>query len=256
MTILDDIVAVKRQEITAITLTNEPRTSTPISFYERVQAQPNLAIIAEIKRASPSKGIINSEVDPVAQAKAYEAAGASAISVLTDEQFFKGSMADLIAVKQAVTIPVLNKDFIIARNQIERAYLAGADIILLIVAILSDDELNGLYQFARALQLDVLVEVHNAEEMARAKKLGARIIGINHRNLHDFSVNLQVTPQLLQQYPKEQAIIIAESGVKNVADAEQLASFGSDGLLVGETLMRSGNVETTLHALQVKRHAY
>ena len=254
MTILQQILAQKAKEVAALPANFPPRIAPLVPFYP-TQKQ-TLAIIAEIKRASPSKGVINEAVDPVKQAKLYEQAGAMAISVLTDELYFKGSMADMAAVKAAVAVSVLNKDFIISTKQIDHAYAYGADMILLIVAALTDDALQKLYQYARTLQLDVLVETHNAEEFARASALGARIIGINHRNLHDFTMDLTISASLLTDFNKCGRLIIAESGIGNRTDAERLASAGVDGLLVGETLMRSTDPATCIQQLQVPRYAY
>lgn len=254
MTILQKILATKAEEIAQFPNDFPKRTAPLVPFY--TVGEPNLAIIAEIKRASPSKGIINAGVDPVKQALLYEQAGARAISVLTDEQYFKGTMQDMVAVKEAVAISVLNKDFIISTKQIDRAYAYGADMILLIVAALDDDNLQKLYHYARNLQLDVLVETHNEQEFERAIALGARIIGINHRNLHDFSVDLTISATILANFKKQHEMIIAESGIVTIQDAAQLAKAQIDGLLIGETLMRTTAPEALIKQLQVTRHAH
>src|SRR5690625_1363292 len=155
-----------------------------------------MSIIAEIKRASPSKGDINAAIDPVKQAKLYADNGASAISVLTDTPFFKGSMDDLRAVREVVNIPILCKDFMIDRIQIDVAKSAGANIILLIAAALDDNHLDKLYDYAKEHDLEVLCEVHNEEEMERVLKLGAKLVGINNRNLNTFKVDLKTTERL------------------------------------------------------------
>jgi len=197
-------------------------------------AGADLSVIAEIKRASPSKGAIALDVDVVAQAKQYEASGATVISVLTDETYFKGSMDDLAAVAAAVDIPVLCKDFMIDRIQIDRAKAHGARLILLIVAALEQETLADLYAYAYAEGLEVLVE----EELRRAEAIGAQIIGINNRNLKKFEVDLQTSVGLLEQKQSD-VRYISESGIKTVEEAQRLHAAGADGILVGETLMRA-----------------
>ncbi|HAB33562.1 MAG TPA: indole-3-glycerol phosphate synthase TrpC, partial [Exiguobacterium sp.] len=201
-------------------------------------AGADLSVIAEIKRASPSKGAIALDVDVVTQAKQYEASGATVISVLTDETYFKGSMDDLAAVAAAVDIPVLCKDFMIDRVQIDRAKAHGARLILLIVAALEQETLADLYAYAYAEGLEVLVEVHDEEELRRAEAIGAQIIGINNRNLKKFEVDLQTSVGLLEQQQPD-VRYISESGIKTVEEAQLLHAAGADGILVGETLMRA-----------------
>src|SRR5690625_4858424 len=183
MTILDKIIAEKQKEVARMYETRQVNQETDIgqlhkggTFFDYVRANNRMSIIAEIKRASPSKGIINADVNPIEQAKAYADNGVQAISVLTDEPFFKGSMDDLRAVREVVDVPVLCKDFIIDPIQIDRAQRAGATIILLIAAALDDQELQSLYTYAKELQLDVLCEVHNEAEMERVLRLDADII--------------------------------------------------------------------------------
>lgn len=206
-------------------------------------------IIAEIKRASPSKGVINDKIDVAETARNYENGGACAISVLTEEDRFKGSLEDLKIVRNAVNLPVLRKDFIFDEFQIYEAAEAGADVILLIAAMLSDESLQNLYRLAeRDLGLDVLVEIHTSEELERAKKLGANIIGINNRDLHSFEVSLDVSRELIKHAPKD-SLIIAESGITTKDEILELKSLGFSGFLIGETLMRSGNIEEELREL-------
>jgi indole-3-glycerol phosphate synthase len=200
-----------------------------------------LALIAEVKKASPSAGVIAEDFDPVAIATAYAAAGAHAISVLTDEQFFQGHLRYLKEVRDAVTIPVLRKDFTIHEVQIFEAAVAGADAILLIVAALDDATLRRLFAAADTCQLDAVVEVHNFEEMDRAIDLGARIIGINNRDLATFQVDLGTTERLSEEAPPE-VILISESGLKTREDTQRVADCGCDAILVGEALMRSGDI--------------
>ena len=205
------------------------------------QDRESLALIAEVKKASPSAGVIAADFDPVAIAKAYEAAGASAISVLTDEQYFQGHLSYLTRIRHEVGIPVLRKDFIIDEVQIYEAAVAGADAILLIVAALDQAQLVDLLEIATAFQLDALVEVHDLAEMERALDTEARIIGVNNRNLHTFEVDLRTTELLSQELPPD-LILVSESGIKSRSDAEKVRSWGADAILVGEALMRSGDI--------------
>ena len=197
-----------------------------------------LGVIAEVKKASPSVGVIAEDFDPVAQAIAYDAAGASAISVLTDEKYFQGHLSYLTRIRKAVACPVLRKDFIIHEVQIYEAVVAGADAILLIVAALTQEELERLLGIAHSVQLEVLVEVHDAEEMERALATEARIIGVNNRNLKTFVVDLASTQALSEEVP-EGIILVSESGIKTVADARQVWAWGANAVLVGESLMRA-----------------
>jgi indole-3-glycerol phosphate synthase len=210
-----------------------------------------MQIIAEIKRASPSKGVIAMEIDPAEQAKQYEKAGAAAISVLTDRPFFNGSMKDLQAVREAVDIPILCKDFIIDTIQIDHAKAAGANIILLIVAALDEEQFKLLYDYALELDLEVLVEVHNEEEMKRALAVHPEIIGMNNRNLKTFKVDLKVTETLAQMVKNTNTLLISESGMKTRSDVERAVEAGTDGILVGETLMRTSNIEEMFGELQI-----
>ncbi|WP_198946008.1 indole-3-glycerol phosphate synthase TrpC [Terribacillus sp. 7520-G] len=253
MTFLAKILEEKRTEISFLKQTYRPTAAQrqPISLYERFQEQEQLQIIAEIKRASPSKGMINPDVVPADQAAMYEAAGAGAISVLTDTPFFKGTMDDLAAVREAVEIPILNKDFILDEIQIDRAADYGADVILLIVAALEQERLHALYRYAASKGLDVLIEVHNEGELAQAQELGARIIGINNRNLKTFEVDLGVTERLLKKIDTSATLVISESGMAVPEDAARAAKAGARGILVGETLMRASDVSSVLKSLQV-----
>nr|WP_318539562.1 indole-3-glycerol phosphate synthase TrpC [Terribacillus saccharophilus] len=253
MTFLARILEEKRTEIATLKQTYWATTAQrkPISLYERFQQQKQMQVIAEIKRASPSKGMINPDVVPANQANIYESAGAGAISVLTDTPFFKGTMDDLAAVREAVELPILNKDFILDEIQIDRAADYGADVILLIVATLEKDRLHALYQYAKSKEMDVLVEVHNEEELKQAQELGANIIGINNRNLKTFEVDLGVTERLIKTIDTSATLVISESGITVPADASRLAKAGAKGILVGETLMRASDVGAVLETLQV-----
>lgn len=255
MTILQTIIDYKETLLPQL-IANKPqfnvvRKERP-SLYDVLRKSKQLQVIAEMKRASPSKGLINEGVDPVAQAKKYEAAGAICISVLTEDKYFKGSFQDLADIANHVDIPILNKDFIIHEVQIDVAKAAGASVILLIVAALSDDKLKSLYDYASSLDLDVLVEVHNEEELDRTIAIGPKIIGVNNRNLKTFDVDLAQTEKLAEKINTIPEIaFISESGIWTSEDAARVAKVGARGVLVGESLMRSGNVEGALKSLQV-----
>lgn len=200
-----------------------------------------LGLIAEVKKASPSAGVIAADFDPVAIATQYEAAGAHAISVLTDEKYFQGHLSYLTKVRAAVDLPCLRKDFILHDAQIFEAAVAGADAILLIVAALEQPQLEALYKTAELCQLDVLVEVHTREELDRALELGANLIGINNRNLTTFEVDLATTEELSEDVP-EDVILVSESGLKTQADTRRAHAAGCQAILVGESLMRTGDI--------------
>ncbi|MFJ6412684.1 indole-3-glycerol phosphate synthase TrpC [Terribacillus saccharophilus] len=253
MTFLAMILEEKRSEISILKQTYRATTAQrkPISLFEQFQQQKRIQVIAEIKRASPSKGMINPDVVPADQADIYEAAGAGAISVLTDTPFFKGTMEDLAAVRKAVELPILNKDFILDEIQIDRAADYGADVILLIVAALEKDRLHALYHYAKSKEMDVLVEVHNEEELEQAQELGANIIGINNRNLKTFEVDLGVTERLIEKIDTSATLVISESGITVPSDASRVAKAGAKGILVGETLMRATDVGAVLETLRV-----
>ena len=207
-----------------------------------------LSLIAEVKKASPSVGTIVEDFDPVAVARAYEAAGAHCISVLTDEKFFQGSLSYLTQIRRQVALPLLRKDFILHEVQIYEAAVAGADAILLIVAALEQPELERLHDLARTLGLDVLVEVHTLEEMDRAADCGAALIGINNRNLATFEVDLSATEKISEQAP-ENALLVSESGIHTPADAKRVFACGVNALLVGESLMRASDVSARVREL-------
>ncbi|WP_017379588.1 indole-3-glycerol phosphate synthase TrpC [Paenisporosarcina sp. TG-14] len=257
MTILDKILEVKKQEVEEL-LKQQPFKLTQASvekpsLFKTLYNAQHLHVISEIKRASPSKGLIEGNVNPVQQALAYEKAGAAAISVLTDQQFFRGTMADLQAVSVAVGLPVLCKDFIIHHLQIEQAKQAGASIILLIVAALDQEKLHELFDYATTLDLEVLVEVHDLEELQRALSIEAKLIGVNNRNLKTFEVDLARTAEIAAHFPfHEQRVLISESGIQDAADAVTVSQVGARAVLVGETLMRSKNIGETLRSFHVK----
>ncbi|MBD7907604.1 indole-3-glycerol phosphate synthase TrpC [Sporosarcina gallistercoris] len=256
MTILEEILREKEQEVSRllaepVAQTSQANAVRP-SLFGSIKKAKQLQVIAEIKRASPSKGIIHETVNPVQQAEIYERAGAACVSVLTDTSFFNGSFEDLKAVAEAVRIPVLCKDFIIHPVQIDRAAAAGASVILLIVAALPDAELNALRVYATALGLEVLVEVHDADELNRALEAGAQLIGVNNRDLRTFQVDLARTEEVASVFPFHSGrVLISESGIGGIADAQRAAKAGAGAVLVGETLMRSESPEQTIRSLQV-----
>ena len=208
-----------------------------------------VTVIAECKAASPTAGTIAGKYDPVAQAKLYERGGAGAISVLTDQEYFKGCLEDMKKVRSEVALPVLRKDFILTEAQVYESVASGADAFLLIVAALTDDELKRLYELGRTLQSDVLVEVHDLAEMDRALEIDADIIGINNRNLLTFEVDLKTTAELAPEIPSE-CLGISESGIRTREDVEFVKEQGIHCLLIGESLMRDGDPERALKQLR------
>ena len=212
----------------------------------------DIALIAEVKKASPSKGVICENFDPVRIACEYEAAGASCLSVLTDEKFFQGSLDYLRQIRQAVRLPLLRKDFIIDERQILEAIEWGADAILLIVAILDDARLRQFRELAEGAGLAALVEVHDEAELDRALASGATLLGVNNRNLKTFQVDLATTERLaakLHSSPASGRLLVAESGIHTRADVERLKLAGSGAILVGESLMRSGDIGAGVRTL-------
>ena len=264
MTILEDIVVQKRREvallptrsIVASDLAAALRLRGKRDFFAPLR-KPKLgtiALIAEVKKASPSAGVIRPDFDPIQVAREYEAAGASCLSVLTDEKFFQGSLEYLRSIRQAVNLPLLRKDFIIDERQILEAIEWGADAILLIVAILNDAELNRFHSLATQAGLAVLVEAHDESELDRAMAAGARLIGVNNRDLKTFTVDLGTTERLAARLSRasgdaSSALLVAESGIRNRADVERLVRAGVQAILVGESLMRQANVAAKLRDL-------
>ncbi len=241
---LEEILEVKRQEIEqlrsrAAELDREARARTDFrDFRSALHLDDEVfAVIAEIKKASPSAGVIAKSFDPVEIAKNYERAGANAISVLTDSKFFQGSLEHLKNVRNAVSLPLLRKDFIWDRAQIAESAANGADAILLIVAALAQDQLVRLLKGAKEFRLDALVEVHSVDELQRALEAGAEIVGINNRDLTTFDVDLAVTEELCREVPDE-IVLVSESGIKTPQDVARVKACGVDAILVGEALMR------------------
>ena len=243
---LDEIIAYKKQEIEPlIPLTKKLRASALqrndfAGFRTALDHGPDkLGLIAEVKKASPSAGIIDPNFDALKQAKIYIDGGAHCMSILTDENFFQGKLSYLTGISRISPIPLLRKDFTVHECQIYEAIVSGADAILLIVAALDDELLKKLYLTARDFQLDVLVEVHNLPEMERALDLeGIDLIGINNRNLKTFTTDLATTEQLAEEAP-EDVLLVSESGIKTPGDAQRALDAGANALLVGETLMRA-----------------
>lgn len=253
--ILDDIVRDKRADLTEAKrrtsveqlrerpLFHEPRRR----FRDALTSKPR-SIIAEVKKASPSKGIIRSDFDPVAIAKRYAECGAAAISVLTEERYFQGHLDYLTRIRQQVALPLLRKDFLVDPYQLYEARAWGADAALLIVAILDDHQLAQLIWLADELNLAALVEVHTREELDRAAQAGAVLIGINNRDLQTFETSLETTERLAPHAP-EGSLIVSESGIATAADLERLTRAGAGAFLVGETLMRSADPGAALERL-------
>ena len=262
MTILDKIVEQKRREVALLPegqvtpdQLRRARDRQPGSrdFAQALrQPRETMALIAEVKKASPSAGIIRPDFDPVRIAQAYEAAGANCLSVLTDEQFFQGSLDYLRQIRQAVQLPLLRKDFIIDERQILEAVDAGADAILLIVAILDDARLRRFQTLAHAAGLAALVEVHHEAELDRALAMGAQLIGVNNRNLKTFKVDLATTERLAARLPSPGPLLVAESGIHTHADVRRLAACGARAILVGESLMRHADLEAKVRELMAR----
>jgi indole-3-glycerol phosphate synthase len=225
----------------------ESRLATRRNFRTALCAQVP-AVIAEVKKASPSKGVLCADFDPARIAAEYRRGGASAISVLTDESFFQGSLADLESVRAAVEVPVLRKDFTIANEHIVEAAAHGADAILLIAAILGENELRDFRERAAQFGMAALVEVHNRRELDSAIASGAEIIGVNNRNLHTFEVTLETSLELAEYMPAG-VVRISESGIHHAADVARLRAAGYTAFLVGEHLMKSGDPSAALRQL-------
>ena len=258
MNILDKIVAQKRIEVAEL-----PEVEISAELFKRfgprrdflgALKQPRRsgpALIAEVKKASPSAGIICEDFNPVRIAKTYEDAGASCLSVLTDEKFFQGSLDYLKQIRSTVGIPLLRKDFIIDERQIPQSIEWGADAILLIVSILTDEQLRSFHTLAQSAGLAILVEVHDEKELDRAIGIGAALIGVNNRDLKTFKVDLATTERLANHLRDSghDALLVAESGIHTRADVERLRSCGAGAILVGESLMRHGDIAAKIAEL-------
>jgi len=253
--ILDEIVATTRK------LLEERKAERPLALLDcdcsnqspprdavTALSKPGISLIAEVKRASPSKGLLAPNLDAVSLAKTYEENGASAISVLTETEYFKGSLADLEAVRRAVKVPVLRKDFVVDSYQVWEARANGADLVLLIAAVLPMGDLTRLHEAIVDLAMTPLIEVHNRHELEQALELDPKVIGINNRNLADFSVSLETTLELRSLIPNGK-IVVSESGIHTRDDVKLLESSGVDAILVGEALVKSSNPAAKIKGL-------
>ncbi len=254
-TILDSIVESKRREVAeaqrnlpAAELAKRiPDSPAPRPFEQRLH-RPGTQIIAEVKKASPSAGVIQADFDPIRIAKTYEQHGAACISVLTDSPFFQGHLSYLQSIRSVVACPLLRKDFILDHYQLLESRAAGADAILLIAEILPGDSLERLYRAARQLDLDVLVELHGADQLSRVLDCGATLIGINNRDLRRFETRLEHTLELAARIPGDRCLV-SESGIRDRADILRLETAGVKAVLIGESLMRSADPGSLLDSL-------
>lgn len=247
--ILDTIVARKQEEVAVLRKEGlrgpECEIMPPRGFFSALVDFSGIAVIAEAKKASPSKGVIQPDFDPVRIAQRYKEGGAQAMSVLTDVDFFQGSISYIPLVRETVDLPVLRKDFIIDPLQIEEAHLYGADAILLIAAILETSEMRDYRMMAEEKRMDVLVEVHDEKELESALEAGSKLIGINNRNLNDFTVDLGTTIRL-KHYIPDTIPVVSESGISTRKEITSLREAGVKAVLIGESLMRSSDQSHTL----------
>lgn len=262
--ILDRILVTKEEEVAAAQTVrplarvkaDAAAAPAPRGFLKALTSRPGIQCIAEVKKASPSKGIIRPDFDAVGIARAYESAGAACLSVLTDIQYFQGSLRDLSAIRESVSLPLLRKEFIIDPYQVYEARAAGADAILLIVAAFhgvnakgrTTADLKALVALAEELGMDVLTEVHTADELAVGLKYGGKLIGINNRDLRSFHTSLEVTFSLAAQVPKGR-LLVSESGIGTPDEIRRLEAAGVKAALVGESLIRQTDVAAALHTL-------
>jgi indole-3-glycerol phosphate synthase len=255
-TILDQIVATKQGEIERAKaavpeseLQSRLADAPPVRDFFSTLASPGpIKLIAEVKKASPSAGVIRADFDPVAIAKIYEAHGASCISVLTDEHYFQGKLAYLTQIREAVSLPVLRKDFILDTYQLLEARVAGADAVLLIAECLDDCNLRKLFNTTCELGMTPLVELYEPDNLQRVFDAGATLIGVNNRNLHTFAVDLEHTIRMRSRVPDE-CVLVGESGIKTLEDVQRLESAGVDAILVGESLTREPNIAAAVTRL-------
>lgn len=232
-------------ELLGRTLSSNPYSPRDVKPFLISSKEEPVRIIAEVKKASPSKGVIKEDFDPIKIAQEYSANGANAISVLTEPHYFQGNLEYLTAIRRYVPTPLLRKDFIVDKYQIVEALVYGADFILLIAKSLGTKQLKELYDYAIHLGLEVLVEIHDKEDLTKAIKSGATIIGINHRNLDTFEMDMTLCDQLIPLIPNSK-IIVAESGVSDVDTIKRLNSIGADAFLIGEHFMRVPSIEDEL----------
>ncbi len=258
--ILDDIVAYKREElarqkqrVSLDQLQDLPLFHTrPPSFFQTLSTWNGRTIIAEVKKASPSKGVIRQDFDPLALARTYEASGAAAISVLTEKKFFQGSLDYLKQIRQQVALPLLRKDFVFDAYQVYEARAYGASAILLIVAILEDAQMQDLMHLSQTLGIDCLVEVHDEAERARALACGVQLLGINNRDLRTFHATIETSERLVQDLPPE-VLVISESGLSTAQQLDRLEAQGVRAFLIGETLMAAPDPGESLRSLVGQR---
>jgi indole-3-glycerol phosphate synthase len=256
MSILDRIVATKREEVARAkaavpleVLRNRLETAPPPrDFLGALSAGPPIRLIAEVKKASPSKGLIRADFHPVEIAKTYEQHGASCISVLTDEEYFQGSLDYLRQVRASVSLPVLRKDFVIDSYQVVEARAAGADAVLLIAECLDDTQLGPLHDAIVALGMTPLVEIYDPENLRRVLNIGAKLIGVNNRDLRTFVVDIEHTVRLRRQIPADR-VVVAESGIRTREDVLRLEAAGVQAMLVGETLMARNDIAAAVREL-------
>ena len=253
--VLQKIIERKREEVRALkdmksALANAKRSDARRPFAAALDKRPEMAIIAEVKKASPSKGVIRADFDPVKIANIYEEGGASAVSVLTDEKFFQGSVDYLTSIRGSVSLPMLRKDFIIDILQVRQTAAINADAMLLIAAALDDSQLKDLFQAAAELDIETLIEIHNTRELDRVMRIEPAVIGINNRDLDTFVTDVSVTTELIKHIPQNIAVV-SESGIKNGGQASKLASAGVRALLVGESLMRAEDTGALLKELRL-----
>lgn len=255
-TVLDEILAHKVEEIAAakarvplneIRARAETQPRAPLDVPAALRGQ-TVALIAEVKHASPSKGVLAADFDPLRLAETYAENGAAMISVLTDERFFRGHLAHLERIRAAVDLPLLRKDFVLDRYQVFEARAAGADAVLLIVAALADAQLDDLYAAIVELGMTALVEVHTEPELKRALALSPAVIGVNNRDLKTFDVDLNTTARLAAQVP-EDVVLVAESGIHAAEDVSRVAELGADAVLVGEALVKAQDTASAVRAL-------
>ena len=255
MSVLERIVVAKRAEIAAArerapldSVKTQARSAPPVRDFVAALRAKRPAVIAEIKKASPSRGVLREHFEPAAIARSYERAGAACLSVLTDEPFFQGTAEHLVAARSACALPVLRKDFVIEPYQVFESRALGADCILLIAACVTVEEMLELERIATALGMGVLAEVHDAEELRRALLLKTPLIGINNRNLRTFETRLETTLELLSRVPTER-IVVTESGILGSADVQRMRDAGVETFLVGEAFMRSNDPGAALQEL-------
>ncbi len=259
-TVLDKILAHKVEEIMAAqtrlslnAVKREAQDAAPPRNFLAALRRDTVTLIAEVKKASPSKGVLIENFDPVALATTYAANGAAAISVLTDERFFQGHLDYLRAVRSAVGIPVLRKEFVIDAYQVYEGRAAGADAILLITVALDDSRLADLHALVLGLGMAALVEVHNEAELERALKIAPRLIGVNNRDLKTFYEDLETTARLAQLVPPD-VVLVAESAIRGAADVQRMGRYGARAVLVGESLVKAGNIPETVRELSSQRY--